>query len=178
MPPCYSACMLRLSSATTAPRSLNLAPVRAALFDLDGTLIDVDMQQFVPAYLRRLAGRLAAYADPQRTVGTLHAAVMNMLDGTAGECSLEGLLRTMLAEQLQLDWPDYQAGWPPSAGRTSMSCVAGQTAPAGPDPGGVLPGARLASGIGNQSDLSARRDRSPPDLGWPERSAVPPGDQL
>jgi len=68
------------------------------------------MQQFVPAYLHRLAGRLADYADPQRTVGTLHAAVMNMLDGTAGECSLEGLLRTMLAEQLQLDWPDYQAG--------------------------------------------------------------------
>jgi len=101
--------MLKLSSWTTA-RPLNLVPIRAALFDLDGTLIDVDMQQFVPAYLRRLAGRLAAYADPQRTVRTLHAAVMSMLDGTAGDCSLEELLRTMLAEQLQLDWPDYQAG--------------------------------------------------------------------
>jgi FMN phosphatase YigB (HAD superfamily) len=102
--------MLTLSFWTTAPRPLNLAPIRAALFDLDGTLIDVDMQQFVPAYLRRLAGRLAAYADPQLTVRTLHAAVMSMLDGTAGDCSLEELLRTTLAEQLQLDWPDYQSG--------------------------------------------------------------------
>jgi len=102
--------MLNNSPWTAAPRPLHLAPIRAALFDLDGTLIDVDMQQFVPTYLCRLAGRLAAYADPQRTVRTLHAAVMSMLDGTSGECSLEELLRTMLAEQLQLDWPDYQAG--------------------------------------------------------------------
>jgi FMN phosphatase YigB (HAD superfamily) len=102
--------MLNYSPWSAAPRPLNLAPIKAALFDLDGTLINVDMQQFVPAYLRRLAGRLANYADPQRTVRTLHDAVMSMLAGTAGECSLEEVLRTMLAEQLQLAWPDYQAG--------------------------------------------------------------------
>jgi len=102
--------MLNFSPRAAPPRPLDLAPIRAALFDLDGTLIDVDMQQFVPAYLHRLAGRLAGYADPRRIVHTLHAAVMTMLAGTDGECSLEDLLRAMLAEQLQLAWPDYQAG--------------------------------------------------------------------
>jgi FMN phosphatase YigB (HAD superfamily) len=89
---------------------LDLGLIKAVLFDLDGTLIDVDMQLFVPAYLRRLAGRLAGGRDPQCTVRTLHAAVMTMLAGTAGECPLEELLREMLTAQLQLDWPDYQAG--------------------------------------------------------------------
>jgi FMN phosphatase YigB (HAD superfamily) len=102
--------MLNHSPWPAAPCPLNLAPIRAALFDLDGTLIDVDMQQFVPAYLHRLAGRLSGYADPRQIVRTLHSAVMTMLDGTDGECSLEELLRAMLAEQLQLAWPDYQAG--------------------------------------------------------------------
>jgi len=92
------------------PPRLDLAPIQAVLFDLDGTLIEVDMQRFVPAYLRRLAARLAGCADPRRVMRTLQAAVMTMLDGTAGECSLQELLRTTLAEQLQLAWPDYQAG--------------------------------------------------------------------
>ena len=91
-------------------RRLDLAPVQAALFDLDGTLIDVDMQLFVPAYLRRLADRLAAYAEPRLTLRTLHAGVMAMLDGPPGDCSLEELLRARLAEELQLAWPDYQSG--------------------------------------------------------------------
>jgi len=91
-------------------RPLDLAPVQAALFDLDGTLIDVDMQLFVPAYLRRLADRLAIHAEPRRTLRTLHAGVMAMLDGTAGDCSLEELLRGMLADQLQIPWEGYQAG--------------------------------------------------------------------
>jgi FMN phosphatase YigB (HAD superfamily) len=91
-------------------RSLDLAPVQAALFDLDGTLIDVDMQLFVPAYLRRLAERLEPYAEPRRTLRALHAAVMTMLDGTSGDCSLEELLRGRLADELQIPWAGYQSG--------------------------------------------------------------------
>ncbi len=41
----------------TAP-PLNLAPIEAVWFDLDGTLIEVEMERFIPAYLRRLAERL------------------------------------------------------------------------------------------------------------------------
>lgn len=67
------------------------------------------MQLFVPAYLRRLAGRLAGGRDRQRTVQTLHAAVMAMLAGADGERLLEELLREVLDERLQLGWSDYQA---------------------------------------------------------------------
>lgn len=89
---------------------LDLQPIQAVMFDLDGTLIDVDMQVFVPLYLHRLAARLEPYAEPRRTVNTLRAAVMAMLGETSGDGSLEDLLRTMLAGELQLAWPDYQAG--------------------------------------------------------------------
>lgn len=102
--------MLHDLPSQAALNALDLEPIQAVMFDLDGTLIDVDMQVFVPFYLRRLAARLEPYAEPQRTVDTLRAAVMTMLDETAGDCSLEELLRTMLAAELQLAWPDYQAG--------------------------------------------------------------------
>lgn len=87
-----------------------MTPIEAVLFDLDGTLIEVDMQLFVPAYLRRLADRLEVYADPRRTVRTLHEAVMIMLGGTDGNRSLEDLLRERLRDELQIPWDGYQAG--------------------------------------------------------------------
>ena len=102
--------MFKSPFSEPSPPALNLAPLQAALFDLDGTLIDVDMQVFVPLYLRRLAERLEPVAEPRRTVATLRAVVMAMLDDTTGDCSLEELLRTRLADELQLDWSDYQAG--------------------------------------------------------------------
>jgi FMN phosphatase YigB (HAD superfamily) len=88
---------------------LDLAPIEAVWFDLDGTLIEVDMDRFIPVYLRRLAERLGPYADPQRALHTLRTATMAMLGETAGDCSLETLLRDMLFNQLQLPWEGYQA---------------------------------------------------------------------
>lgn len=102
--------MLTGTPQQAAQKGLDLQPIQAVMFDLDGTLIDVDMQVFVPLYLQRLAARLEPYAAPRRTVNTLRAAVMAMLGETAGDCSLEELLRTMLADELQVAWPDYQAG--------------------------------------------------------------------
>jgi FMN phosphatase YigB (HAD superfamily) len=90
--------------------ALNLEPVQAVLFDLDGTLVDVDMQVFIPLYLRRLAGCMEPYAEPPRVERTLRTAMMAMLAGTDGQCSLEELLRSMLTDDLPLAWPDYQAG--------------------------------------------------------------------
>lgn len=93
----------------TRRSTLDLEPVQAALFDLDGTLVEVDMQVFIPAYLRRLANRLTPYAEPRRTLRTLHDAIMAMLGDTSGTCSLEELLRTMLDDELQIPWEGYQA---------------------------------------------------------------------
>lgn len=89
-------------------RPLNLDAIEAVWFDLDGTLIDVDMERFIPVYLRRLAERLRPHAEPQRTLHTLRTATMAMLGKTGGDGSLEALLRGLLESELQLPWQAYQ----------------------------------------------------------------------
>jgi phosphoglycolate phosphatase-like HAD superfamily hydrolase len=93
----------------TSVSRLDLDPIEAVLFDLDGTLIEVDMERFIPVYLRRLANRLHLYAAPERTLHTLRHAIMVMLGAPPGDCSLEELLRSMLADQLKIPWEGYQA---------------------------------------------------------------------
>lgn len=95
----------REKSPSTA---LELESIEAVWFDLDGTLIEVDMERFIPAYLRRLADRLAPYAEPLRALHTLRTATLAMLGETGGEGSLEDLLRSRLASQLQLPWEGYR----------------------------------------------------------------------
>ena len=100
--------MFNFTSHKSPSPPLELDGIQAVLFDLDGTLVEVDMQRFIPAYLRRLAGRLGSHVEPQRTMRTLQGAVMTMLGGTAGDVSLEELLRATLAEELQIEWGAYQ----------------------------------------------------------------------
>ena len=108
MPPCYAAGMDRPQQRKTPGTSINLDQIAAVLFDLDGTLIEVDMERFIPIYLRRLAERLRPHAEPQRTLQTMRGAVMAMLGDTLGDCSLEQLLRDRLAAELQIPWSGYQ----------------------------------------------------------------------
>lgn len=91
------------------PASLDLDRIEAVWFDLDGTLIEVDMERFIPVYLRRLADRLSPHAEPPRALHALRAATLAMLGETDGACSLEELLRGLLADRLQLPWESYQA---------------------------------------------------------------------
>lgn len=53
--------------------------IKALLFDLDGTLLDVDMEVFLPAYLKRLAPRVAQVMDPKRFVADLLASTKVMI---------------------------------------------------------------------------------------------------
>lgn len=94
-------------NAAVAPL-LNLAPLAAVWFDLDGTLIEVDMERFIPVYLRRLADRLSPYADPQQALHTLRSATLAMLGETTGAGSLEALLRDRLASELEIPWEGYR----------------------------------------------------------------------
>lgn len=102
--------MLRFHNRKKKPSPLDLDQLRAVFFDLDGTLIDVDMALFVPAYLSRLSACLAAHADPRRISATLLSAVREMLDGNNGPQTLEAFLQDRLAGQLGLSWSDYQSG--------------------------------------------------------------------
>ncbi len=60
-------------------------PYKAILFDLDGTLLDSNMDVFLPHYLQKLAGRVAHLAPPKEFVAHLLAATQAMVanDGRA-----------------------------------------------------------------------------------------------
>ena len=58
---------------------------QAILFDLDGTLLDSNMENFLPHYFSRLAARVAHLAPPKVFIAHLLAATEHMLanDGRA-----------------------------------------------------------------------------------------------
>ena len=92
------------------PEPPDLAGIEAVWFDLDGTLVQVDMQVFVPAYLQRLSARLAALADPRMTARILREAVMQILLAPAGEQTLEELLLDSLQDRLGIHPDQYRQG--------------------------------------------------------------------
>lgn len=54
--------------------------IEAVLFDLDGTLLDIDMSTFMPRYLQALASSLAHLADPARLIDAMLGATQHMID--------------------------------------------------------------------------------------------------
>jgi FMN phosphatase YigB (HAD superfamily) len=59
--------------------------IKAILFDLDGTLLDSNMENFLPHYFKRLSARVAHIAPPKEFIAHLMAATEAMLanDGRA-----------------------------------------------------------------------------------------------
>lgn len=59
--------------------------IRAILFDLDGTLLDSNMEQFLPHYFQRLSARVAHLAPPKAFIAHLLKATEAMVvnDGRA-----------------------------------------------------------------------------------------------
>ncbi|MDI6870213.1 MAG: HAD family hydrolase [Bacillota bacterium] len=53
--------------------------IKALLFDLDGTLLDVDMAAFLPAYLKALAPRVDGVMPPKQFIADLMAATETMI---------------------------------------------------------------------------------------------------
>jgi len=60
-----------------------MGQLKAILFDLDGTLIDVDLNQFIPGYLKLLAKSVAHLIPPKKMVPALLKAseFVNLNDG-------------------------------------------------------------------------------------------------
>lgn len=88
---------------------LDLDKVQAVLFDLDGTLIDVDMQRFVPAYLRRLTENMGSHVSPVRATRALHQAVAAMFANNDRSMTLENILLDVLQSELGLSPEAYAA---------------------------------------------------------------------
>ncbi len=64
-------------------------PYRALLLDLDGTLIDLDVELFVPAYIRLLAPAFSKFCEPEvfatHLIGSTRAMVENSEPGLTNE---------------------------------------------------------------------------------------------
>lgn len=88
---------------------LPLEKVRAVLFDLDGTLLGVDMQQFIPAYLDGLAVRLADLAHRRQVARVMREAVIDILTRVDGRQTLEERMLVYLKEHLEIPAERYQA---------------------------------------------------------------------
>ncbi len=81
---------------------INLNNIQAVLFDLDGTLIDVDMNRFVPIYLRRLTEYMSSQVSPAGAIRTLHLAVAAMFANADAGRTLESVLLEVLESELAI----------------------------------------------------------------------------
>lgn len=75
---------------------------RGILFDLDGTLLQVEMRRFIPAYTRGLAACFDDVTDPKRFAAGLLQATLALLKRQDGSQSNESFFLTLLEEQLDI----------------------------------------------------------------------------
>ncbi len=104
---CYIFKMFQSFFKNKKSASVEFSNLQAVLFDLDGTLIDVDMDRFVPLYLRRLTARMSDLAEPSKTTAVLHRAVVEMFANTDHEKTLETILHDALQTELLISAEHY-----------------------------------------------------------------------
>jgi HAD superfamily hydrolase (TIGR01549 family) len=93
-----------LSSAAEADEMIQQSnsKIRAILFDLDGTLVQVEMQEFIPRYLQKLSAWFAPEIEPVRFQSLVRAAITGLLQPRTADVTNEELLLQGLEQQLQL----------------------------------------------------------------------------
>lgn len=108
---CRDIVFLMFSSFFRKPEQsmLDLDNVQAVFFDLDGTLVDVDMDRFVPSYLRRLTERMSDQVSPARAIQALHLAVSVMFANTDAARTLESILLEVLQSEVSITSEQYAA---------------------------------------------------------------------
>jgi len=81
-----------------------LRNIRAIFFDLDGTLLEVEMDRFIPAYLRGLSGHLAEEGgSPGEIARLLLSTTGELLRGGNGHDSNEEAFLAALQQRLGID---------------------------------------------------------------------------
>lgn len=80
---------------------IDLSHIRAVLFDLDGTLLQVHMEEFIPRYVESLAEEFRDLAPPRRFSKTFLKGIRELIlgpsDGTTNELRLLGFLERELS---------------------------------------------------------------------------------
>ena len=83
----------------------SLAGLQGILFDLDGTLLQVNMNRFIPTYVEGLAEVCADLAEPRRFTDVVLQATRALLRSEQGECSNQQLFHSALERNLAIS-PD------------------------------------------------------------------------
>ena len=85
--------------------------IKAVLFDLDGTLLPMDQDTFIKAYLGGLAKKLAQYGyNPEELVKAVYAGMKAMTtnDGSnTNEIAFWNAFTAILGERVKEDWPIF-----------------------------------------------------------------------
>ena len=76
---------------------------QAILFDLDGTLLQVEMHEYIPTYAASLADRLSDHADPDKSVEAIFSAISGLINRDYGRTSNETYFLQHIADHLNLD---------------------------------------------------------------------------
>ena len=86
--------------------------ITTILFDLDGTLLPMDQDEFVRVYFKLLAKKLAGHGyDPQALLGNIWAGVEAMVKNTGEVNNEEAFWRTFDAiygESVRKDIPIFE----------------------------------------------------------------------
>jgi FMN phosphatase YigB (HAD superfamily) len=77
--------------------------IRAVFFDLDGTLLDVEINGFISAYIEGLAGHFSDVVQRYTFSSALREAMLALLAGEAGFNSNEKLFFAVLRQRLGID---------------------------------------------------------------------------
>jgi FMN phosphatase YigB (HAD superfamily) len=83
--------------------SEQLASVKGVLFDLDGTLLQVEMREFIPAYIQGLAKHFPDAPDPATFDRAVKDSIRALLASDEGAVNNEQFFLTALGRQLGLD---------------------------------------------------------------------------
>ena len=98
-----------MANAINYPQSLKQVSVTLILFDLDNTLLGNEMNDFIPAYLQALAGRMAQVSDPAVLIKTLLSATRQMIENKSPEKTLEEKFDDAFYPPLNLIRQDVQS---------------------------------------------------------------------
>jgi FMN phosphatase YigB (HAD superfamily) len=84
--------------------------IRAVLFDLDGTLLQVEMESFIPAYIAQVGRHFAPQVAAEPFQRVFRSAIRALLTAETGDCSNQDRFLDILEHDLQLPAERVAAG--------------------------------------------------------------------
>ena len=101
--------------------------IKAILFDLDGTLLPMDQDEFTKGYFRLLAAKLAPHGyEPKTLIDTVWAGTAAMVKNTGAQTNeaafWERFSRTYGAEKTERDKPLFEEFYADDFEQASVFC--------------------------------------------------------